>query len=504
MALNREQLKQLYLDCYKTENFEKFFPHAFELPTQWFHNDINEFFDRNPQLACVICPRDVGKTTNVTLYKQTLRRIAYRQEKFIAVFSENKDKASGFLQTIKNEIKNNKKFAKFYGLSIPQGYEDTKYGVRIRTGSGERDFIILKVFGADMDVRGLNVDSIRPTLIILDDYEGKAVRESLNTRKKISDRFWSEIYRSKDSVYGKIWVVGTPVHEDAIIWKLHSDKKIPSKYFSSIKDNGSALWEERKSLREIDFEKRLAEEQGATALAIFYAEQMCDPSPVEMQVLNPQKLKKYNMQDIESKIKQMRRFVIVDLQHKGKDDGDYDVFTTVGVIRTGMGETHKERWYILNIQKGRWSEPRKLEILEQLVLRYDPYVGIEDVGAQRYFIDSAERQQDNHDIHYKIEKLQPRGVNKKERIISLETPLVNGTILIPDHKPEWVADLVHEMTVWSPTKDNSNDDILDTLAYIPQMIKIYGGGSFYEEQRGIAHGYYEELNTELANVYNNI
>lgn len=504
MKYTHEEIKDFYLECYKDENFEKFFPHAFEFPSQPFHNEINEFFNENPQLAVVIAPRDSGKSTNVSIYKQVLKRIAFRQEKSIVVFSSTKEKAADFIGTVKREIKENTLFAKFFHLSIPTGWVDNAYETHIRTGSGERDFIILKAIGADQDPRGMNIFSVRPTLIIHDDYEGLDVRESETIRKKIYKRFWSEVFYSKDSVRGKIWFIGTPPHEDSLIWRLHQDPHVPSLFYSSIKDDGTALWEARRPLKEIEYDKARAEREGQTALAMFYAEIMCDPSPIEMQVLNPKMLRKFNRKEIMEKLNRARVYTLVDLQSGGKEGHDYDVMTTLAVTRERYKDTMEEKWFILDIKHGRWSEPRKLEILEDIVKTYSPIVGIEDVGYQRTFIEAAERRKYEHGIFYKIEPLKPRGVRKTERIMGLETPLNTGVINIPDDNPKWVADLVHEMTVWSPTKDNTHDDIIDTLAYTPQLVKLYGGGSFMENIGRISWGHYEDQYNKVADVYINI
>jgi len=504
LKYSHEDIKNLYLEFYKDENFEKFFPHAFELPSQPFHQQINDFFNENPQLAVAIAPRDVGKTTNVTLYKQVLKRIAYRQERCIVVFSKKKDDAANFLATIRKEIKDNRLFSKFYHLSIPTGWTDNAYQVHIKTGSGDRDFIVVIAIGADQDPRGLNIASIRPTLIIHDDYEGKEVRESETIRKKIYKTFWSEVYYSKDAILGKIWFIGTPPHEDSLIWRLHKDPNVPSIFFSSIKDDGTALWEARRPLREIELDRERAEREGSTALAMFYAEIMCDPSPIAMQVLNPEKLRKFNRNEVMKKLARARVYTTVDLQSGGKEGNDYDVMTTVAVTRDMHNETIVERWYILDIRHGRWSEPRKLEILEEIARMYDPIVGIEDVGYQRTFLEAAERYRYEHGIFYKIEALKPRGVRKTERIIGLETPLNTGVVFVPDDNPKWLADLTHEMSVWSPTKDNTHDDILDTLAYIPQLIRLYGGGSFMEDTGKIRWGHYDDQYNKVADVYVNI
>ena len=392
MKYSREDIKQLYLDFYDNQNFEKFFD-AFDLPSQPFHEEINNFLDENPQLACVNAPRSVGKTTNVTQYKQTLKRIAYRQETFIAIFAENEKKAANFMETVKHEIKENKLFAKFYNLSIPTGWKDTKEECRIKTGTGKNDYITLMAFGAGIDPRGLNKLSRRPSLIILDDYEGLKVRESLTERKKINSRFWSEIYPARDPINGKVWIIGTPIHEDALVWKFQQEEMIPSLFYSILKPDGTPLWKEQKSLKEIEFDRKLAESQGATTLAVWYAEYMCDPSPMQMQVLNPQLLKTYEYKEISEKLAQTRRYTIVDLQSGGKEGNDFDVMTTIAVVKCTDKYGTIYKWYILDIKTGRWSEPRKLEILFDIVNTYNPIVGIENVGYQKTFIDAVERYQ---------------------------------------------------------------------------------------------------------------
>lgn len=103
---------------------------------------------------------------------------------------------------------------------------------------------------------------------------------------------------------------------------------------------------------------------------------------------------------------------------------------------------------------------------------------IEQYGFQQYIAFNLRNTMRDQGIHCAIEELQPRHVNKEDRIKRLLSPFSTGSILAPkvlakksaDGKRgyDFSAELKHEFTKFPRA---AHDDVLDALAYVEEMIK---------------------------------
>jgi hypothetical protein len=176
--------------------------------------------------VCFIAPRGSAKSTWLTLV-YVLREALEGREAYILVISETDEQAKQDLQTIREELETNASLHLAYPVACQPGGPWNKHELTLGNG------VKIKAIGTGGAMRGSKRGDKRPTLVIVDDPQ--SLRSVLSEKDR--ERKWRWLNRdllpAMDKV-GNVFVVGTPVHPESIVWKLTSAAGWRTKTYRSI------------------------------------------------------------------------------------------------------------------------------------------------------------------------------------------------------------------------------------------------------------------------------
>jgi len=157
-------------------------------------------------------------------------------------------KAASALETIKRELRENKKIMQTYGIKITK---DAEGDSTFRHPDGFEVHFVCK--GAEQlgSIRGEKFGAYRPDAIFVDDLEDDEMVKNPERREYIRELFDDALIPSVDnSVPFNIFVLGTVLHDDCLISRLVSKKYYAEyrKLFYAARKNNISLWEEKWTL----------------------------------------------------------------------------------------------------------------------------------------------------------------------------------------------------------------------------------------------------------------
>ena len=216
-------------------------------------------------------PREHAKTTLISLI-YVVWGICYRRSRNIVIFSDTSDQAKEFLRNIKQELENNESIIRDFGDLV--GDADRNNGVWNVQHIITANQVQVKAKAAQSQTRGLNAslpqrvywagpeydgedittiddmwipkdvegrnwqsryqlkggyfmsyrrELVRPDLAILDDILNDKHTKNERIRDEIYKWFWQALWNAIDHKYGRVIVVGTILHEDDLLNRLHND-----------------------------------------------------------------------------------------------------------------------------------------------------------------------------------------------------------------------------------------------------------------------------------------
>lgn len=172
----------------------------------------------------IICPRGFAKTTIFDL-AVTIWHVCYRKSKFTLIGAKKDDDAVQFVDSIKKVFKENSFIIENFGSLI-----DNR---SFKVNANEIEFtngMYIRAVGSASSIRGANFKSIRPTVVIADDYQDEKDILTEDAREKKYNRWTKEIeqvgdkavYRNGKKIKSatKIVAIGTVLHVDCLMSRL--------------------------------------------------------------------------------------------------------------------------------------------------------------------------------------------------------------------------------------------------------------------------------------------
>lgn len=262
---SREAAQKRRKECEK--DFEKwkqtYLPHYFWKPSGEIHHTLHEICSTgNKSLNAVGYPREHGKS-KVCTFAETIFKAVTLQSRYSLIISDTFELAAENVEFIKYEFENNPRLKNDYGKNGELKTEGWwKEGdIVINTDQG---IARIRAFGSGQKVRGTTFLMWRPMYIIIDDLEN-----NLNVRNKklVQERLeWlcGAVYGSMDDD-GTMVMIGTMIDKICVLKKmvdhiLENKKKIEELFgikamnavvYSAIKEDGTPLWPEGKSLEKL-------------------------------------------------------------------------------------------------------------------------------------------------------------------------------------------------------------------------------------------------------------
>jgi len=219
-----------------------FLPSRFSRPFASITDKIFEAID-DPKIqkVAIAAPRGWGKTTINTI-GYPARNICFALKKFIVTVSNTADKAVMDAGNLKQALITNDVQA---GDIIPSIFGDLR-----RDNWAQKQFEAGSTFvlprGAGQQIRGINHNGSRPDLIIIDDLEDAEAVMSEDRRAKLKQWFFADLMNSVDRSRDdwKIVIIGTILHEDALLSNLLRDETWYTIRLSLCDDDLHSNWPE--------------------------------------------------------------------------------------------------------------------------------------------------------------------------------------------------------------------------------------------------------------------
>ena len=206
------------------EHFAKtYFPHIFSTPFCDFHHSMFKdaenmilHFDNLQNKFVRAAPRGHGKSRIISVVFP-IWLIVYGYRKNILIISDTFEQAKEFIQTIKDELEDNERLKKDFGL-----LKGDKTWASDKIVTKNKIQVFAKSSGQSL--RGSSYNNIRPEVVILDDLENDEAVETENQRKKLYDWFM-KVLMPIGNPRTVFLYVGSVLHYAALLYKVLTDSK---------------------------------------------------------------------------------------------------------------------------------------------------------------------------------------------------------------------------------------------------------------------------------------
>ncbi len=165
-------------------------------------------------------------------------------------------------------------------------------------------------------------------------------------------------------------------------------------------------------------------------------------------------------------IADMRVYAAGDLAISTKQTADYTVFVVVGIDR-------QQNIWLLDLHRGQWNSLGIIDKLFHIQTMYNPELfGIEAGQIELTLEPFIQKAEEERGIALSYEKLKTRGADKGTRARPIQGRMEQGKVYFPTvESTPWMQSLQNEMLKFPL---GANDDQVDALAWIGQMIMLFG------------------------------
>jgi predicted phage terminase large subunit-like protein len=232
-----------------------FFPKVFRQGSPKFHGNIWDLLeDRQHRYVALAVYRGAAKTTLLRAF--TSKRVAYNTSRTVLFISAAQEHSKKSLEWLRVAVENNVPWAQAYGLTRGKKWTDELIQIHSSIFDATATIIALGITG---QTRGINVDSYRPDLIVVDDPCDEENTSTPEQRQKISDLFFGAIAKSlapsSECPDAKMVLLQTPLNGEDLISRCLVDPSWASRSYSCFDDMGQSTWEERFPTPELALEK---------------------------------------------------------------------------------------------------------------------------------------------------------------------------------------------------------------------------------------------------------
>ncbi len=206
----------------------EFLPHYFHRPASRMHRWLDERLaqmDPGARLA-IVAPRNSAKSTWLS-FAFPLRQALLGRERYILLVAETGDQARRYLRSIKQELESNHALRQAYPESAGAGGTWNVHRATLRNG------VELEAIGTGSSIRGRKNAESRPTLVIVDDPQGRKHIASALLRRHQWTWFTQDLL-NVGSPRTKYLVAGTALHREALVDRLLVQPGWEAKRFRAI------------------------------------------------------------------------------------------------------------------------------------------------------------------------------------------------------------------------------------------------------------------------------
>ena len=198
-----------------------FLPKAFTLPSPTCHKDIWKIMeDPTVRYGAIEVFRDGAKTTLARAY--TLKRVAFGLMRTGLIVSETKQHSQRTIDWLTRRVSYNKLLKHFFQIKL--GSVSNVEEIEVYVGLFDIR-VRLVAQGITGQLRGLNIDDMRPDFILGDDINNEENTATPEQREKISNLFFGALYNSLQArslnEHSKMLLLQTGLHAGDVLHMCH-------------------------------------------------------------------------------------------------------------------------------------------------------------------------------------------------------------------------------------------------------------------------------------------
>lgn len=488
-ADTREIIALLRVDC---EFFIEFFlADLLDMPVPDFHVEIWSLLTSQEKERVLLgIPRDHAKTTLAKLC--VVWYWLFTPFRFCVYLSNTNAIAKGACKDI-IEYLSHPNFVEVFGKvnMIKASENESLWMFELVTPSGKKKKCILRAIGQGQQMRGINIDNVRPEIAVIDDVEDNE-NTSSELQQKALDKwvfgpFLKALARKK-----KILWLGNMLAKTSLLARLsRSHRWNPVVFGALVKDQVTQklqpLWPGKWSVESL--QEDLQEYKTNGLLETWMCEMMNMPGHSE----NGFTAEQINYEPVPTPDSVQAAFITVDPAFGKNAHNDESAIAVHVIPKDGVPITAV-------VSHGKWDEHEMFMEILQLATYWNAWSwGIESVAAQRtlipYFnlLAASKGITDNIEI---VPLMSGRGDPKMSRMRSYVALMA---------AKEWAigqddVDLTTQILEIDFGKKEQPDDILDSAAYGPPMMDQFLG-LIMAQAAGFDHNSHKpRTGTEIANV----
>lgn len=425
--------------------------------------------------TCLAVPRAHSKSTLLT-FGLAIYYIVFMEHKYIIIASESLDKASQFVQRIRDELEYNHELIRDFA---PEGFKSTDWA---KSEFITKTRIKVQAIGYGQSGRGLIFENSRPDCVFYDDLETTENAGDQTMKDKFDSDLYPAIARANPN-HRRIYV-GTIINDVALLSDTLKDERWCSARYEAI--NSSA---DVNDISDEDMlapmlypsdqyimDRRASEKKGK--MSIFMAESHNNPTiRDESAVFKKEYLKYYDIEDIRKHIPTMNVYMSIDPAISKSDRADYTVITTVGVNSDNV-------WYVLNQKWGRYNPSETVEHIFAQAKVYKPdKIIFETIAYQQALKLDFEKQMITRNSWFNV--VESKRQNKEQKIQQLEPRYNAKQIFHPSGDTKFVPALEAQLLGFRPELKNfglAHDDMIDSLSMICEYADVPSDSSSNSEE----------------------
>lgn len=421
--------------------------------------------ERGSQRFAIGLPRGHGKSMVVKLL--CLWTILFTKRKFILIVGSTDELAANILADIWDLLQESN-ICNVFGSAM---YDVEKNTGDLKKFSFNGRNIILASIGFNGSIRGINLKFVRPDVMIFDDAQTRECAMSPAESKKFQEKFYGTFLKLKAPT-GCIFIYIGNMYKDVthpksteakplyccLLRNFRDDKYWKSFITGALLADGKALWEELiprdQLLEELEVDKAAGQEEE------WFAEVQNDPECGTRGRVDFDSIPTESYDPIDTDIE--GAFIIID-PATDKPNADDQVATHVDIVN-GMP-------VVYNVTVDNSSPKAFIQSTIAYCLKHQiPLICVEGVAYQHTLVFWFEETCRNLGISgLQIQAVMPDD-KKNTRIGNMFKAVYKGEILI--HK-NCFSLVLNQAKKFDSTVKNNLDDILDTIAYITQVMHKY-------------------------------
>lgn len=411
----------------------------------------------------VSLPRGHGKT--IVMKLMLFWAIVFSPKRFIVVVCKTEELAENLIRDVWDFIHTDNSIALF---GAPERVETDRGLKKVFRFRGKD--IVLQAMGSESSVRGLNIKNRRPDLFLCDDMQSRENSDSVTQATQLQKWFVGTLLKAGapegytviyiGNMYPDIRIPGDVERYTCILRNLQLNRLWTSWVVGAILADGTALWEEVRSLTSLYEE--LEQDMSIGEESTFYAEVLNDPTAANSTLWDASKVKEPHSELFAGEVP-LGRFMILD-PSLGKKKSDTQIAILV--------EFWDERPEVRDFKIFQMSAPDTVHALVMWMVETNcRLLCAESVAYQSTIIQWF-------DFYCRLVHVEglvalpvsPKGRSKNSRIVSAFKAVMSGNISLAMRVRTYLYLQAKQFQI---TRTDNSDDAWDCVAYIDDVIADY-------------------------------